>query len=109
MGQKNLFIYFCWFLHFWPTKNANFGHWTSPNDFWGHLGQEQFFKVFWLTKNANFGHWTPPHDFWEHLEPKKVFSKFGIFEPPNMQILQILVIEDPQMTFGGIWSKTFFF
>ena len=25
--------------HFCPTKNANFGHWTPPNDFWGHLGQ----------------------------------------------------------------------
>ena len=29
----------------------------------------------------------------------------GIFDPPNMQIVQIVVIGDPQMTFGGIWSQ----
>ena len=72
----------------------------------------QFFAVFcqfWTTKNARFGHWTPPHDFWGHLEPNNCFAHFFIFDPqnwhfdlPNMQILQILVMGEPQVTFGGI-------
>ena len=32
--------------------------------------------------------------------------KMGIFDPTNMQIF---IMEDPQMTFRGIWSKTGFF
>ena len=31
--------------------------------------------------------------------------QIGIFDPPNMQIVQILVIGDPQMTSGVIWSQ----
>ena len=43
----------------------------------------------------------------EHLE--QFFSDFGIFDLPNMQILNILVMGEPQITLGGIWSKTVFF
>ena len=30
------------FCQFWPTNNANFGHWSLQNDFWGHLGHKHF-------------------------------------------------------------------
>ena len=55
------------------------------------------------------GHWRPLNDFGGHLEQKNSFEAFCSFftflSPQNMQILQILVMGDPQMKVGGIWDE----
>ena len=33
------------------------------------------------------------------------YHQMDIFNPTNMHILQILDMESPQITFGGIWAK----
>ena len=83
------------------TKFANFGIFHRPNEHFlspymqklvmgdpqmtseGAFGAKNFL-------GANFSISDPPN---------------GIFLPPNMQMLQILVMGDTQMTFGGVWAK----
>ena len=82
-------------------KDANFGHWKPPNDFWEHLEQkavtQMFFAIFciswhfWPIKNTIFGHWTPPNDVWGHVDKNNFVSVFwavfGIFGPQWLTLI----------------------
>ena len=82
-GKQMVGVFWC-FWHFWPIQKANFGHWTSPNDFWGQLEQKENLK------------------FWGSC-----FSPLFLYFLP-IKKMQILVIGHPQKTFGGIWDKIIF-
>ena len=87
-------IFFSFLQSFWPTKNANLGHWTPPNDFSGHLGPT---IIFWPTQKKMLI-WVIGHlqmtfgGIWDKQLKKKMGAVFG------PQKMQMLVIGHLQMT-----------